>query len=439
MLAFSNFTAKLQGLIHRRDPIFYGWYIVGATFFMTFVVVGSRQSIGLFVDTWATEFDVSVATISAVIAIGFIINGIAHPIMGQLTDKFGGRIVMSLAMLGLGGSTALLAISSNIYYLLIIYGFLMSFAMAGVLFTPITSVTSRWFRKKRGTAMGLLAAGGSAGGMFLVPFLAYMMILTNWRITLISVAAMMVLLAFPLLWLVVRNDPRELSLSPDGDKGGDIDSAQRKALQGGPLAKDDCWKCSFQSAPMWQLALGYMVCGVTTGVMGVHFVPFALNEGIDKGTAAIAFGVLSGVNLIGVALAGFISDQLKRKDVLTVIYLIRALAFFCLLIFPASIGLWVFAVIAGLSWLATVPLTSSLTAEIYGVKNIGMLAGVLTLIHQLGGAGAVYAAGLIFTSTGAYNLIFAASVILLIGASLLSFMVREKAYSSRFQPVSSAA
>ena len=92
-----------------------------------------------------------------------------------------------------------------------------------------------------------------------------------------------------------------------------------------------------------------------------------------------------------------------------------------------------------MSWLATVPLTSSLTSEIYGVKNIGMMAGVLTLIHQLGGAAAVYAAGLIYTSTGAYNLIFSASVILLIGAALLSFMVREKAYSSRFQAAPSVA
>jgi MFS family permease len=417
-----------------KKPVFYGWYVVAAAFFMAFMVVGSRQSIGLFIDVWAEEFEVSIALISGAISIGFIVNGLAHPIMGKLTDKFGGRKVMAISMLGLGLTTGLLAMVPNVYVLMGVYGFLVSFAMAGVLFTPITSVASRWFRKKRGTAMGLLAAGGSAGGMLLVPFLAYIMLLTDWRITLGVVAAVMSLLAFPVLALVVRNDPKELGLQPDGETDADGGAARQAAIRIGPLANDDCWQCSFRSAPMWQMMLSYVVCGVTTGVIGVHFVPFAVNEGIDKGTAALAFGLLSGVNLIGVAVAGALSDKLHRKDVLAAVYFIRAVAFGCLAFLPASIGLWFFAGIAGVSWLATVPLTSSLVSEVYGVKNVGVLAGVLTMAHQFGGAGAVFIAGLIFTATGSYTPIFIASIALLIGAGVLSFMVRERAYSSRFQP-----
>jgi MFS family permease len=421
-----------------KKPVFYGWYVVAAAFFMAFMVVGSRQSIGLFMDVWAEEFDVSIAVISAAISIGFVVNGLAHPIMGKLTDKFGGRKVMAISMLGLGLTTGLLALVPNVYLLMGVYGFLMSFAMAGVLFTPITSVASRWFRKKRGTAMGLLAAGGSAGGMLLVPFLAYIMLLTDWRVTLGVVAAVMSLLAFPVLALVVRNDPKELGLQPDGETDADGGAARQAALRGGPLANDNCWQCSFRSAPMWQMMLSYVVCGITTGVIGVHFVPFAVNGGIDKGTAALAFGLLSGVNLVGVAVAGALSDRMRRKDVLAAVYFIRAVAFVCLAFLPTSMGLWLFAGIAGISWLATVPLTSSLVSEVYGVKNVGILAGVLTMVHQFGGAGAVFIAGVIFTATGSYTPIFIASIALLVGAGFLSLTVRERAYSSRFQPAFTA-
>jgi prephenate dehydrogenase len=114
-------------------------------------------------------------------------------------------------------------------------------------------------------------------------------------------------------------------------------------------------------------------------------------------------------------------------------HLPHAAAFALMLALPSGGALWLFAPIAGLSWIATVPLTYSLTAEIYGLKNMGTLSGVITMSHQLGGAAAIFVAGWSFDRTGTYTVFWATGATLLVAASLIAFSVRERALSSRYQ------
>ena len=117
----------------------------------------------------------------------------------------------------------------------------------------------------------------------------------------------------------------------------------------------------------------YFVCGMTTAIISAHFIPFAIERGNSPGMAAMAFGMMSALNIVGVLVAGSISDKFGRKNVLGTIYAIRGLAYVALLLAPGSSGIWVFALVAGFSWVASAALTSSLTADIYGLKNMGTL------------------------------------------------------------------
>ena len=83
-------------------------------------------------------------------------------------------------------------------------------------------------------------------------------------------------------------------------------------------------------------------------------------EGITPATAALAFGLLSGLNAVAVLLVGPLSDKLPRKTLLGVVYLVRGVAFILLVVLPGPAALWGFAIVGGASWLATVPLTTSL-------------------------------------------------------------------------------
>ena len=184
---------------------------------------------------------------------------------------------------------------------------------------------------------------------------------------------------------------------------------------------------------MWQLSGAYFVCEYTTNIISMHFVPFAEGEGFSRSTAATAFGLMSGLNAVGVITFAMLSDRLGRKNLLASVYALRGVGYGVLLLALGGWGLWGFACIAGFSWIATVPLTASLTADIYGLRTLGTLGGISFLAHQVGGSISVLLAAVIYDATGSYVIPFASCAILLLAASVTAFSIREKRYSTKYQ------
>jgi MFS family permease len=430
-----------QGQTDRsaRQGLFYGWYVVAALFFATFLVVGTRQSFGIYVRTWEEDWQTSVGAISIAASVGWLLNGLSQPFFGRLTDRIGGRPVVIVSLFVMGLAFLAMALVQNVLMLTVLYGFVIAIASGGI--SPgITGVfVARWFERRRGAAMSYLVAGGSVGGLVLVPFLTYLFLATSWQTAWVVAGVIALVLGLPLLVTIVRSDPSDVGLNPDGDVNEDQAQTPgagqvRPGPARGPLAVER-WQESFRSRPMWQLSASYWVCGVTTAAIAVHFVRWAEDEGISPGTAALAFGLLSGINAAGVLFVGSISDRMERKTILGIVYLVRSLAFLMLIVLPGPQAIWLFAVIGGMSWLATVPLTASLTADVYGVRNLGMLGGLINMTHQIGGALAVMLFGLAFDSLGSYDLAFGTSVVLLIVAGLIVLTLNERRYSVRYSPV----
>ena len=421
----------------NNKSVFYGWYVVAALSFSTFFVLGVRMGFGVFVSAWQEEFAVGVSTVSIAASVGWLTNGFGQPFFGRLTDRIGGRRVIAASLLIMGIGAIAMSFVNSIIGLILLYGIVISMASGGVAMTPAGAVVSRWFSRRRGTAIGLVAVGGSLGGMILIPFAAYLLILTDWRTTWLVFGALILVVGLPLVLLVVRSDPSEVGLRPDGGRAltDEEQVHQNRHATVGPLYVER-WRDSFRSRPMWQLSMAYVVCGVTTAIISIHFVRWAQTEGISPGTAALAFGLLSGINAAGVITIGFLSDRFQRKNLLAGVYAVRALAFVALIVLPGVSALWAFAVIGGLSWLATVPLTTALTADVYGLKHLGILAGMSNLAHQLGGAMAVYLVGLVFDWSGTFDYGFGAGAALLMVASLTALSIRERKLSVRYSPVS---
>ncbi len=415
--------------------MFYGWYVVGALFFMVFVSAGFRQSYGLFLPEWEAHFGESTLFFSLVASGGWVVNGIAQPVVGSLADRHGPRLTMGLSVGVLGGSALAIALAPSVWALGFFYVVLASFALAGAQFTPVTPLVARWFARSRGKALSVLTSGGSAGAMLLIPLAAYVMQLWSWRAAMGAMAGLMLLFSLPLVLLVVRNRPADLGLEPDGDAGDG--GSRRGFLADGPLAVER-WRQAYRTAPMWQLTFTYVVCGVTTAIISAHFVKFAKVEGISPTTAALAFGLLSLMNMLGVLAIGALSDRTLRKNALALIYAVRGVGFLALLGLPTSTGLWAFAVVAGSSWLATVPPTSALAAEFYGIRNAGAITGMLTMAHMLSGAAAIAGAGFVYDRVGSYDSVWAVSAGMLAGASILAWMMRERELSGRFRPMRAA-
>lgn len=420
----------------QRSPLFYGWLIVGVCLLINFVSLGGRSSFTVFILPMEADFGWDRGAISLAASIGLLVNGFTQPFLGRVYDRYGARKVVIPSLLVLGVSMVLLSQTFHLVFLIAMYGIVQSVATSGA-GDPITgAMLAKWFRKHRATVLGVSMAGASIGGMLLVPFTKYLIDATHWRTAWVVLGVLVLAFALPAAFFIFRESPERMGLRPDGDAetvGGEGLSRRLRAAQPqGPL-ETGSWRRALKSAPIWQMCGAYFVCGATTAIMGTHFVPYAVDKGVTESTAAVAFGIMNGLNIFGLVGISLISDKMGRKNLLALVYTTRGLGYAALLLLPGGWGIWTFVGIGGFSWWATAPLTTSLTADVYGLRALGTMNSIAFLAHQIGSAAAVQFGGEMRDLTGSYFIPFAAVGLLLIPAALSSFTIREKRYSTRYQ------
>ena len=171
----------------------------------------------------------------------------------------------------------------------------------------------------------------------------------------------------PVVWLFLRDDPAEVGLTPYGtsaDTGRGPVAAE--LLRMTPLRE------AARSRSFWLLLGSFFVCGYTsTGLIGVHLIPHAVDHGFPNMAASNAMGLMGAMNVVGTTASGYIADRYGKRIPLAIYYFLRGLSLFFLL-GVASIGeLNVFAIIFGLNYISTVPPTSMFTADLFGRRSVG--------------------------------------------------------------------
>ena len=236
----------------------------------------------------------------------------------------------------------------------------MNTCLSAASITNMLALVVRWFRRKRSKATALAACGTSIGGLLTIPFAAYLMgvidssgitwgdtTLAGWRTVWFLLGMVVVFAAAPLAVFFLRPSPAEMGLNPDGDPDPRVGSGGAPVQRATGAYEVDSWRQCFKTAPMWQLSGAYVVCGITTGLLSIHFIPYAEDVlpaqvnflgGVwdEKVFAGLVFGVMTGLNAFGVIITGFLGDRMRRKNVLAAVYATRGVAFMCL-VFPAAV------------------------------------------------------------------------------------------------------
>ena len=432
----------------RKTPrVYYGWYIVATFMFIALVTNGARASFGIFVIPMSEEFGWDRTTMTAAGFLGAVVAGLIQPFIGRMFDATGGRKIILAGLIGVGVTMILLSFTPNFWFLILMFGVVASVAGGGVSINNMSAMLARWFSRRRATVMGLNAAGASMGGMIIVPLAMYLLQATSWRLTWVALGVVILVLAVPLAFIFIREFPANLGLQPDGDEEPTEDlvvgTPQRRP---GPLEADR-WTQPLRSWPFWQVSFSYMVCGSTTFMLSVHFVPYAIDRGVSANLAATIFGVMLGLNVFGSLGAGLLADRFGRKNLLALVYFLRGTGYMVLLLpgifgwtlLSGDLGLWLFAVVTGFSWWATLPLTSSLTADVYGLRTLGTISGITFAAHQIGAASSVLFAAVIYDITGSYTIPFLIAGSLLFPAAISAFTIKERKYSMRYQAAPAVA
>ncbi len=191
--------------IANQPPLYFGWYVLAATFFIGLAVTGTRSSFGIFVLPMSEEFGWSRFTISLAAGMGAIVGGVTQPFLGYIFDRISGRKVIVSSLIIVGLATVALSLTFHILFLMFLFGFVFSTAASGTRLSR-GALLARWFIRKRATVVSVAAAGSSIGS------LPYLLQATNWRVSWAALGLVMLLLTVPLAFLFIRNDPREMVL-----------------------------------------------------------------------------------------------------------------------------------------------------------------------------------------------------------------------------------
>ena len=383
----------------------YAWIAAGVTFLTLLAAAGARATPGVILLPLGNEFQWSRATVSSIVAVNIFLYGLMGPFAAALYQSFGLRRTMLAAMALLSTGYGLSTLATRYWEFLLLWGVVVGVG-SGMAATVLgAAVANRWFTEKRGLVMGLLTASTATGQLVFLPALARAVESNgNWRAAPLIVAVATVLV-MPVIFVFMRDDPRDMGLRPLGESGAP-DAV--KAGTGGVNPARRAINTLFEAVRVrdfWLLAGSFFVCGASTnGLIGTHLISAAFDCGIPEVRTAGLLAMMGLFDLVGTTASGWLSDRYNVRYLLFGYYALRGMSLMFLpqaLLGPAT-GLGIFAVFYGLDWIATVPPTVKLTGEVFGREKASIVFGWVAAAHQMGAAFAAYTAGALRTNFGSY-------------------------------------
>jgi MFS family permease len=355
---------------------------------IVFLAYGTRQSFGIYVLPIERSFGWLRGDISLVFAVQALIYGLSAPFTGMIADKWGPIKVLVASGAMYAAGIYLMAASTTPTGMMMSAGLLGGMGSAGCALSLVLSVVGRAApEEKRSLWLGIVTSGGTGGQLVLVPSGQLIMDSTggDWVFALL-VMATLTLLIVPLA-LVIRTA---------GEEGLSKKSTQ---TLGQALAEARAHK------GFWLLVTGFFVCGFQVQFINNHLPAYLGATELGALVGATAISVIGLFNMFGTWISGWLGGKFRKKYLLSWLYMLRSLAFLVFISVPLSLtSVYVFAATIGLLWLATVPLTSGIVAQIFGSRYMATLYGIVFLSHQLGSFSSVWLGGKVFDMTGSYDI-----------------------------------
>jgi MFS family permease len=192
---------------------------------------GLRAVFGVYIKPMEAEMGWSRGALSGAAAVSLLLLGAAGPLVGRLADLWGPRRVISAALLVLAAGSIGSAFVQQLWHVYVTAGVLMAVGAGGAALTTGSTVVARWFEARRGLAIGVAAAGMSAGQLIVIPLAAALTVWFGWRASYLWLGVGLLVLVVPIGALLVRNSPEERSLRPYGATGPRQTAAQAAATQ----------------------------------------------------------------------------------------------------------------------------------------------------------------------------------------------------------------
>jgi len=383
------------------------------------ISTGARSSFGLFLPEMTQARGWSRETFSLAIALQNLVWGLAGSFLGAMADKYGamrtlllGGVLYVVGLLGMAWADTGLGLSLSA-------GVLVGIAIGGTSFGIVLATLGKIVPpEKRSLAFGIGVAAGSFGQFLFLPLAGWLIADFGWQTALIAHAAIVAAII-------------ALAFGVRGDKATAAEAAEVRLAQALRTAVGDR---SFHL-----LFWGYFVCGLQIVFLALHLPAYLVDKGMPVQVGATAIALVGLFNVFGALAAGMLGQRLQKKWLLAGIYIARSVVIGLFLLAPLTTwSVWLFSAALGMLWLSTVPLTNALVGQIYGVKYLGLLGGVVFLGHQIGSFLGAWLGGLFFDLYGNYDLAWAMIIAFGAFAALMHAPIDQRPLNNR-QPVPAAA
>ncbi len=372
------------------------------------ISMGIRHGFGLWLQPVTIERGWNRETFAFALAVQNLAWGLAGPLAGALSDRWGAFRVLVVGSVLYAGGLVVMGLATTGAGFLGGAGVLIGMAQAGTTYAIIYGVIGRNVApEKRSWAMGIAAAAGSFGQFLMVPIEGSLIGGVGWQNALFFLA-LTALFIVPLAFGL-----REPKSSEPAALQQSIGAALREA---------------FGDRNFQLLTAGYFVCGFQLAFIGVHMPSYLKDRGLTPGVATTALALIGLFNVFGSYVAGLLGGRLPKRYVLSSIYTLRSLAIVAFVLAPLTPwSVYLFASAMGFLWLSTVPLTNGIVAEIFGVRYLSMLGGFVFLSHQVGSFLGVWLGGRLYDATGSYDVVWWIAIALGLFAAAVNLPIRERA------------
>jgi len=370
--------------------------------------LGTRHTFGLYLQPMTIDLGWSRETFALALAIQNLVYGFATPLTGMIADKWGTARVLVAGALVYAAGMALMAYSTTGVEFSLSAGLLVGFGMSCTGFSPVFGVVGRAFPpEKRTLALAITSSAGSFGQFLMLPYGQTLITQIGWLNALLICAATLLLIL-----------PLSTALMED---------KEALAHFGGRQSIPEALREAFGHSGYLLLCSGYFVCGFQIMFISVHFPAFLVDQRLSAETGMAALALIGLSNIFGTFLWGWLGHRYTKKYVLAALYFTRAVAvavFIALPITPVSV--YVFASVIGFLWLGTVPVTSGVIAQIFGVKYLSTLTGIAFLSHQVGSFLGVWIGGYLFDATGSYQVVWLLTIALGVLAAIVNLPINDR-------------
>ncbi len=393
------------------------WLVTGFAAALLMVTMGARQSLGLFVSPLNTSTGLGIVTISFAMAVGQFVWGAVQPVAGAVADRYGpGRVLAAgLVILALGSAlTPLMATGAGLVFSI---GLLSAIGSgAGSFSVLIGAAAQRVPPEHRGTAAGVINAGGSLGQFVFAPLLQKLISAFGWMGAMWSLAVI-TLAALPVARALRRAPAAHGSAKP-------ADGGLRRQL-----------RVAFADRSYLLLHAGFFTCGFHIAFLVTHLPGEVGLCGLPASVASWSLALIGLANIAGSLFAGWCVNRYRGKFVLAWMYGSRTVLVLLYLLAPKTEWtFYLFAIGLGFTWLATVPPTAGVVAKLFGVRYLATLFGLTLLSHQIGGFFGAWLGGIAIAQQGSYLWMWYADAVLAAAAALCNLPIREAKVQRAVQP-----